>query len=427
MEAADEVDALVEARVLVHGSLPPGGRDLDILARPPEMNALLEGLPARGYVRKGNELARFRGGTVDLVDMAPSSWWQLPEDETAGVFHDALSIPGYRNLVRPAGHHMLLILTRRLVEGKGLIDDKRRAYVERALDDDPAAWTRAAQHAPVWGAASGLVMLRRMFDEGAQLGRADRARAIAERLESLGRSRRRAQAAAWKETMPRPKRARVISVSGTDGSGKSTQAEMVAGALQQLGYDARAQWTKLGETPWIWRVARPVKRVLLWATRTGKSSTLPPPSPDRYGPDAGTELRRKSPWLTQLWATTVALSNVLTHRRIASGLGSVVVCDRYVLDSVVNLRARYGADKRFGFQGGLVRALSPRPVLAFLLRVPPHVAHERRRDEHTIEELERLAALYDEETQRVLVHVVDAARPVDEICAELARDSWLAL
>ena len=426
---ADLVDALVDARVLVHGSLPPGGRDLDVLARLPEMEAIDQGLQAQGFVRKDRELARFERCTVELVDIAPSSWWELPEDEVAAVFDDAIPIEGYEHLVRPSAHHMLLVLTRRLVEGKGYMDDKRRRYVERALEDDPGAWALAARRARVWGADPGLDMLRRMYDERVSLGRADRAEAIAGRLSTLGRSPARAKAEAWRTLTRTPRRGRVIALSGVDGSGKSTQAEKLAETLTTLGYDARAQWTKLGETPWIWRLARPAKRVLLRLKGDAKTS-LPPPSPDRYGPDAGTELRAQSSFLTAAWATLVALSNVLTHWRATQGQvmrGGTIVCDRYVLDSVVHLRARYGTDKRFRFQAWLVRALSPRPGRAYLIEVPAEVAHERRRDEHDLAELAGLVALYGEEKGRLAVESVDGARAVESVCAELAQRVWLAL
>jgi thymidylate kinase len=417
VQVADDVDAVLDGPVLVHGSLPPGGRDLDVLARPAEMKALHERLPKVGFVAKGNQLARFRDCSVDLVDLAPSSWWQLPDEEIAAVFDDALPIEGYLNLVRPAPHHMLLILTRRLVEGKGFVDEKRRAYIERALSEAPDAWERASERGRIWGAAGGLRMLRRMFETGERIGYADRARVAAERLESVGLTPLAARKAAWSEVRPRVARTRVISLSGMDGSGKSTQAEHLAEALRQLGYDARAQWSKLGETPWIWRIARPAKKVMLWVTR-GKDTTLPPPAPDRYGPDAGTELRQRSRALTTLWA------NVLTHRRVARGSHDIVVCDRYVLDSIVNLRVRYGTDRRFRFQSRLIRIASPKPVKSFLLRVPPEVAHSRRRDEHTLEELQELGGLYEAEASRWKVHIADASRSIEEICTDLVRSAW---
>jgi thymidylate kinase len=427
---AELVDSIVSARVLVHGSLPPAGRDLDILARPPEMEAVAARLSDEGFVRKGNEFARFEKCTAQLVDAAPSSWWQLPDAETEAVYSDALPIEGYDHLVRPAAHHMLLILTRRLVEGKGYLDEKRRAYVERSLRDDPDAWVGAMARAHVWGASTGLDMLRGMYERNVSLDRSERARAIAERLRSLGGSPSGAHAEAWRTLMKPPERGAIVALSGVDGSGKSTQAEQLAATLTVLGIDAREQWTKLGETPWIWRVARPAKRIMLAVTGGTARSTLPPPSPDRYGPDAGTELRRKSAGLTQAWATLVALSNVMTHWRATQRevlRGRTIVCDRYVLDSVVQLRARYGPDKRFRFQSWLVRILSPRPRRAFLMHVPAETAHERRRDEHELQELAGLVRLYDEERSILNVEQVDGARPIETVCAELATRVWLEL
>ena len=55
MGMAESIDRLVGAPVLVFGSPPPGGRDLDLLARPDEERVLAEWLAGQGFLERGGE------------------------------------------------------------------------------------------------------------------------------------------------------------------------------------------------------------------------------------------------------------------------------------------------------------------------------------------------------------------------------------
>jgi len=67
VNAAELIDTVVAGRVLVYGSLPPDGRDLDLLVREPEERAIGEALPEAGFVRRGTS------GSGSL-DVRPRSW-----------------------------------------------------------------------------------------------------------------------------------------------------------------------------------------------------------------------------------------------------------------------------------------------------------------------------------------------------------------
>jgi thymidylate kinase len=104
----------------------------------------------------------------------------------------------------------------------------------------------------------------------------------------------------------------------------------------------------------------------------------------------------------------------------------VVICDRYILDSKVQLRYDYGESRRFAFQMWLIRLLSPKADRSFLLDVSPETASARKAD-YDLSENARRARLYAEESSRLGVRRVDAERPRCEVCAELAADVWSAL
>jgi thymidylate kinase len=126
----------------------------------------------------------------------------------------------------------------------------------------------------------------------------------------------------------------------------------------------------------------------------------------------------------------VAVANGITQRRETRShlrKGRVVICDRYSLDSAVHLRYRYGEHRRFRLQAALVRVLSPRPVRAFLLDVPAETGLARKAEQYDLGQLARQVRLYREEHEQLGVRRLDGERPREELCAEIAREVWLAL
>jgi thymidylate kinase len=424
---AELVDGLIEERALVFGSLPPEGRDLDLLARPAEENAISIGLAAAGFVSKGVARARFSDGSAAGVDLVPSADWSLPVDEVAALFDDALPIDGFRNLVRPAPHHVLLIVARRVLHGDGVLDAKRRRYVDGALTEDRNAWAVASERARAWGTAEALSLLKECYESGTQMSLRDRADAIAEEMRARGVQGGRAYALGIRAAATKGKhRGAVVAISGLDGAGKSSQATGLVTALQALGIDAATEWTRITRNRSLDLFAAPVK----WVLKLRGRKEAPAPASERDEPyDPGREFRRKSPFVTQVWAVVVAVTNALTQRRATRShlkAGRVVVCDRYVLDSAVHLRWLYGADRKFSFQTMLVRRLSPKPVSSFFLDIDPQVAYARKPD-FDLDELTEQASLYRRLHAEFDAHRVDGTADKNEICAEIAREVWLAL
>ncbi|MBD8869502.1 hypothetical protein [Nocardioides donggukensis] len=412
MSAAD-VDLLLRGPCVVLGSLPPQGRDLDLLVPEASLAPLRSTLSRHGWVEEGETFVRFAGGTAFAVDLVRFETW-LPDVVTrTALLRDASTIPGYRHLMAPSPPHRLLLLAHRF--RGGMVVDERRGARLAALDAD--TWARARDQAVEWGLVDALDGLRRA---GADPGR---------RLRGVRR--------------PRP--ARVISLSGLDGAGKSTQAEHLRRALEALGYDAEVAWTKLGRDPVLDRVSAPVKAAVEVVGRVRpRRGVLPAPrpteQPDESGelrihpggprpePDSGHLARERSALLSWGWGCVVALANARTHRRAARARsGTVLICDRYVLDSSAHLRYRYPAIGRPGFPRWLVRRLSPAPRAAFLLDVSPASARARKPEQYTTRDLTRLRDLYVEESGRLGVTVVDGERPESEVAAALAEQAWRTL
>jgi thymidylate kinase len=334
------------------------------------------------------------------------------------LYADALPIEGYEHLVRPAPHHQLLILARRVAGADGRLDEKRRRRVDAALAADPRAWQGARAAASGWHSGELLDALERVHADGSAMPRSVRLRAMGP-SGAVGRLR------------DRHRRGFVVSLSGLDGAGKSTQAEALRDALEALDLDAEIVWSSLiaqGSLGWL---AKPVKKVIGLVRPSAKvgdgpdetwSETAP-----THKPDAGTMLRRQSKLITAIWTTLACISIgwwQLRQTRPRIRRGTVVICDRYTLDTKVHLRYEYG-DRPFRFQVGLVKLMSPRPRRAFLVEVSAETAHARK-GEYELHQVQRRAELYREEADRMGVERIDGERPREDICAEIGRSVWLA-
>lgn len=397
MNSLSLIDGTVGERVLVFGSLPPEGRDLDLLARPVEERAIATTLTEAGFLNRSEQWVRFNGCTVEVVDLVPAASWRLPDEEVDALLQEARGLEGTRHLAEPSPHHSILILARKISEGSELTP-KRKQRLERCLRSDPSAWRIAEERAGLWHATESLQELRHRYD---------------------GRRRPRI-------SLPKPKPRMLIALSGMDGSGKSTLARNLGEMLYTLGRPTEIVWNRLAVNPSLDIVAVPIKRLLRLFLRKKPSASEPTGGDEPIDP--GTELRKRSPMLTWIWTCFVAIWNAASHRRSAEPhllRGKVVICDRYVLDSVVNLRFDYGAGSRFSFQRRLVEWISPTPAFAFHLAVPASVAHDRKPVKFTPEELEVFEHLYEEERNDPIV-ALDGTRPMEELCEEVARAIWSA-
>src|SRR5439155_7587165 len=93
---------------------------------------------------------------------------------------------------------------------------KTPARLASILADQPDAFKEARRSAPAWGATQALDAL----EDG---------------------SRRRLPS--------RPRRGTLITLSGLDGAGKSSQATALRHALDRLGHDAVVEWSSLSQHP----------------------------------------------------------------------------------------------------------------------------------------------------------------------------------
>lgn len=428
-EIVQRIDATVRAPVLVLGTYPPSGRDLELLVRPRDLDTIGAHLTAEGFWRRGLEWARFFECSAYAVELVPAERLCLPGSELSLLFSEARRIEGplnFSHLVRPAPHHALLLQARRLVRD-GVLAPKRRPRVQRALEEDPRAWEAAAERAPQWGLRHALGLLRRVFEEDIQVTWGRRARPLAELLISAGGTRAAAGLTLRSLGAKAPRRNRIVAISGLDGSGKSFQARALSETLEGLVVPSAVEWTPLGFNSALDALRAPAR--LLSRDAPSVDGTSEGHVPPTSVPDSrARRLRESSRLLTHTWAILVVLVNVASHRRSTLRYpwrGRIVIHDRYTCDSAVQLHFWYGQDRSFRFEKWLLRTLSPRPLRSVFLDIRPEVALLRK-GEYTIEELRRQARLYRNEYKRHGAIHLDAERLPAELSAEIAAAVWTA-
>lgn len=427
MSLALLVDRNLVSRVLVFGSPPSGGRDLDLLVRPTEQSTLTAVLDAAGLVRSGNQWVDFGERTATGVELVSASAWKLPAEELAELFDAARPLDGFEQLVRPAPAHALLIAARRFTRSRGDVRAKLRTHVESTLAEDPAAWAEAKQRAPAWQASRSLRLLRE-----AQAGKAPHVRRIASGLsEDLAGQPMRRRARAFARLAPRPRRTLVVAFSGLDGAGKSSQARTLHDSLERLGVPTAVVWSPLGGNLTLDLIAVPGRRLLRAAGKTRRErANSSPTGAVMSDPDGARSIGAAGRAVTTAWATLVLLLNALSQRRAVlrhAGRARVVVFDRYALDSIVRARFLYGSSGGSWLQRWIVRRVAPRAGAAFLLEVSAETAWARKSDDWMLEQLARQADIYRVERDRFPVHPVDAEAPAEQIAAEIGAIVWRRL
>ncbi|CAN5794907.1 hypothetical protein BH24ACT3_BH24ACT3_05310 [soil metagenome] len=406
-DLARVVDGFLDEPMVIVGSLPDAARDLDLLGSVSAVEALATKLETVGFRRWRGICFSIDDGMCRAVDLHRTDAFELPSLAIDSIFRGMLPVAGFESLCRPAPEHSILLLARRTAGFREPLEPKWVERIERAVHEDPAAWDKANDEAERWGLEDEVRGLR----HACSVGGGERRR-IARQVRAGLRGIRGVRGGY------------VVSLSGIDGTGKSTQAQVLADAFAAMGFDTRTEWTRITFARSLDWIARPVKVVLRLRRRLTTSSRpdlVPEVDPMRA-------LRGRSGLVDRIWVTIVALVDAAVLRRTTMfhvRRGQLVFRDRYVLDSVVQLLDQYGHQHQLAARV-LHRLVRP-PLCAFLLDTAPELAWQRKPEEFSSDELARHRESYLRRAGPTGVHIVDANRGRDEISMELIARVCVAL
>ncbi|MEB2313871.1 MAG: hypothetical protein OZ928_18655 [Polyangiaceae bacterium] len=213
------------------------------------------------------------------------------------------------------------------------------------------------------------------------------------------------------------RRGGLVTVSGVDCAGKTTQIELLARALERDGYRTRVLWYRPGYSARLDRLRRAVRRL--------RPGALP-----RATASGARERAFARPGVSQAWLAMALGDLLIEYAAVVRGrvlAGEVVICDRYLFDAGLDLTFRFPA-----LEGSSRRALGaaarvcPRPDAELLLLLPE--AEMLRRMELKNEPFPdppeiraRRYAAYAERARAPWVTPIDSAREIAAVHAELHR------
>lgn len=417
-DTARAIDAVATRRVLISGSPPPGGRDLDLIADPVDYAAISSWLRRGGFICWGHRWARFGDPGPYGVELSSTERWRTARADTSSLFVDAEPIPGFHHLVMPSPAVVLLLAARGTVTRRGALTPKARRRVADALARDPHAWEVAERMAGPLGMVGAVRLLRRAYGSRTPLRPAARTAGLAAVL--LGSGPVAAKTRVLLQAKPRRLRPAVVSFSGLDGSGKSTQVGRLTEQLDQLGVSTVDHWAGFKNAAKL-RVRFPILDQPL------RTNTANGPSRDPLIPHAlhGSRVG------TAAWGYVVVLVNCAYLWRfvLRRPQGTrLLIFDRFSPDTMVKLELRFARMRGIDIRGQrkVFELMSPRPDVGFLVDVPSDIAYGRRQ-EQTPQELADMAELYQEQVLRYRLHRLDGTRPVDALAKEIVSTVWRGL
>ena len=209
----------------------------------------------------------------------------------------------------------------------------------------------------------------------------------------------------------RPQKGALITISGTDGAGKTAQAQALSEALTTSEVSNSVVWSRVGTTPVYRRLSRAAQRT----NGVSRHSLTAPAKPGLF--------RRA---LRYAWATANALDLALAYQwrvRLPLLTGRVVICDRYTYDAAVEIAERLGSrDALRSLPVRLLMVLAPRPRRAYLLDAPADVAAARSLDPEDAGGLAEQRALYAEIAKARHLCVIDCAGEMAEASDRIVRE-----
>jgi thymidylate kinase len=211
----------------------------------------------------------------------------------------------------------------------------------------------------------------------------------------------------------------LIAVSGIDGSGKSTQLELVKQHFENKGKTVHYLWTRGGSTPGI-NAIKALSRKL-----AGKK--LPPPG---YSKKRDEMLGRG--WIQRVWLSLAILDLMRIYCisiRWWILRGKVVICDRYLWDTQIDFEIMFPHIKiEDWLLWKILVRLTPVPDKPVLLMIPSKMSADRCAQKYdpfpdTPERRRQRYELYKTASILDRWKVIDATRSVTAVFGDIVNDN----
>lgn len=163
----------------------------------------------------------------------------------------------------------------------------------------------------------------------------------------------------------------IISFSGIDSAGKTTQVEFLMKYFEEQGIRAKKVWSKARGTPGVVALKQLLRR-------------------DKGLDDAQKAEYRKEVFRNPKKEKLLYIASMLDlcwywgiYYRVLKLFYKYIVCDRYLWDTYVEINSDFaGIDIDRSLLWKMVRLVSPKPKVSFVFIVPPEVSLKRDHDKN---------------------------------------------
>ena len=208
----------------------------------------------------------------------------------------------------------------------------------------------------------------------------------------------------------------MISISGIDCCGKSTQIELLCEELKSKGRKCEVVWSRGGYTPGI----QVVKGIFRKEKNVSKEERI------KYSEEVnGNPIKRKLLFIASLMDLWLYYSLVLRLKEI---FGKTVICDRYIWDTYIDFKLKYPEyDFEHGFWWRLTlkTMVKPNPSLGMFIPAEESMRRSGLKDEPFPEPIDvrqkRIEMYYSLAGKNVWQWSIEATNTIDKVFDDIRK------